>query len=135
MTLNDLQAVRYALLQIKSLDERILRLRSTLEGCTAKPLSPLPRGGSAARDKLGDDVAKLLELEERRRKQVIEFEVNAEKIEKCISELPPLQATVIRLYYIDGKPWRQVARILNYNADYCRQLRDAALKHLRFSTL
>lgn len=128
MTLNDLQAVRYALLQIKSLDERIIRLRSTLEGCTAKPLSPLPRGGSAARDKLGDDVAKLLELEERRRKQIIDLELKLEGVEMWIESLPALQATVVRMYYVDGKSWRQIGRILNYHPDTCRKIRDAAIR-------
>lgn len=135
MTQTDLQAVRYARLQIISLEERIIRLRSALESCTAKPLTLMPGGRPSSRDKLGDDVARLLELEERQRKQIIELEEMVEKIEMHINGLHPLQAAVIRLYYIDGKSWRQISRALNYNADYCRQVRDSALKHLRFSTV
>ena len=135
LTIEDLRAVRDMYIQIQSLTERIARLRSALESCTAKPLSRMPKGRSAPRDKLGEDIARLLELEERRRKQIIDLEIRLEAVEKWIDSLPPQQATVVRLYYVNGLTWRQISRKLNYNADYCRQIRNAAIKHLRFSPL
>jgi RNA polymerase sigma factor (sigma-70 family) len=130
LTLNDLRAVRYAHLQVRSLNERIARLRSALEGCTARPLSPLPQGGTTARDKLGDDVARLLELEERRRKQIIDLEMLLEKVEKWIDELPPQQAQVMRLRYVDGLDWRQVARRASYTSEHCRKINAMACRKL-----
>lgn len=130
MTIDDLRAVRDAHIQIQSLTERIARLRSALEGCTAKPLSKMPRGRSASRDKLGDDVARLLELEERRRKQIIDLEIRLEDVEKWIEGLPPHQAKVMRLRYVDGLSWRQVAKRAGYSYDRVRHIHSDAMGKL-----
>lgn len=127
ITLDDLRAVRYSCLQIKSLEERIARLRSATEGCAAKPLGLFPGGGGRVRDKLGDDVARLLELEGRRRKQIIDLEMKMQEVDSWLDKLPPLQATVVRLYYVEGKTWRQIGRILNYHPDSCRKIRDTVI--------
>jgi RNA polymerase sigma factor (sigma-70 family) len=128
LTISELRAVRDAHIQIQSLTERIARLRSALESCATKPLTRMPKGRSAPRDKLGEDIARLLELEERRRKQIIDLEIRLEAVEKWIDSLPPQQATVVRLYYVNGLTWRQIGRKLNYHPDTCRKIRDAAIR-------
>jgi hypothetical protein len=89
MTITDLRAVARYALSDSHLEERIKRLRSALESCTAKPLSRTPRSRSSQKDKLGDDVARLIELEERRKVQIIDLEQRLEGVEVWIDSLPP----------------------------------------------
>ena len=130
MTTTDLRAVRDTHMQIQSLTERIARLRSALESCTPKPLSRMPKSRAASQDKLGDDVIRLLELEERRRQQIIDLELRLEDVESWIDSLSPQQARVMRLRYVDGLSWRQVARRCHYSCDWVRHMHSDLLNEL-----
>lgn len=130
MTQKDLRTVRTSHIQIQNLNERIARLRSALESCTAKPLSREPKGGQAQKDKLGDDVARLIELEDQCTRKIIDLEVRMQGVEAWLDTLSPQQARVMRLRYMDGLSWRQVARRCGYGYDSVRKMHYRLLKGL-----
>ncbi|MEL7609506.1 MAG: hypothetical protein AAGU74_08355 [Bacillota bacterium] len=126
MTLQDLQACRNVRGQIESLDERIARLRSQAERLS-RPLSFAPGGGSAD-DQLAVYAARLDELERQRADQVIALEEQLQVCEDWIGTLPAQQAKVMRLRYVDGLRWRQVARKSGYTVGHCRNIHCAVIK-------
>lgn len=130
MTIQDLQACRDIRGQIESLDERIVRLRSQAERL-CRPLTGLPGGDES--DHLAKYVAKLDELERQRAGQIITLEERLQACDDWIATLPVQQANVMRLRYIRGLPWRQVAERANYCRQHCTKIHKAAIVKMRFN--
>ena len=130
MTLNELRAVRDTHIQIENLNERIARLRSALESCTPKPLTKMPKGTLVVQDKLAESVAKLIEMENELEQKKLDLAIRYEAVERWIDTLPPCQAQVIRLRYLDGMSWRQVARETGYSYDRAKHIHSDVLKKL-----
>ena len=132
MTTQDLQACRNIRGQIESLDERIARLRSQAERL-CRPLTGLP--GGKADDYLAEYAAKLDELERERAGQVVALEEQLQSCNDWIETLPAQQARVMRLRYIDGLPWKQVAREAHYGIRHCSRIHAAAIKKMSNNVL
>ena len=132
MTIQDLQACQNIRGQIESLDERIARLRSQAERLS-RPLTQVPSGNSG--DHLADYAAKLDELERQRAAQVIALEEQLRTCDDWIAMLPAQQAKVMRLRYIDGLPWKQVAQEANYGIRHCSRIHTAAIKKMSYNVL
>jgi RNA polymerase sigma factor (sigma-70 family) len=132
LTIKDLQACGDIRSQIESLDERIARLRSQAERLS-RPLTGLP--GIDAGDFLAEYAAKLDELELERVGQVITLEEQLQTCEDWIATLPTRQAKVMRLRYIDGLPWKQVAQEAHYGIRHCSRIHTAAIKKMSNNVL
>ena len=52
-------------------------------------------------------------------------------IEKSINKLPPLECTLMRLKYIDGLTWEEVAVKLNYSWRWVHKLHSRALQKIK----
>lgn len=127
MTIQDLQACKHIRDQIDSLDERIVRLRSQAERLS-RPLTGLP--GGAAGDHLAEYAAKLDELERQRAGQVIALEEQLQACDDWIVTLPAQQAKVMRLRYVDGLKWRQVAKRARYTMNHCMKIAAVARRKM-----
>lgn len=127
MTIQDLQACKHIRDQIESLDERIARLHSQAERLN-RPLTSLP-GGNVS-DHLADYAAKLDELERERASQVIALEEQLQACEDWIASLPGQHAKVMRLRYVQGLPWKQVAENARYSMSHCKKIGTAAKREL-----
>lgn len=128
MTQKDLQACREIRGEIETLNERIARLRSQAERMS-RPLSLAPGGGQAD-DALSVYAARLDELERMLAERVIALEEQLQACEDWICTLPAQQAKVMRLRYIEGLRWRQVARRAHYSVDWCWKINSRALEKI-----
>lgn len=128
MTIQDLQACKHIRDQIDSLDERIARLRSQA-GRLSRPPTSLP--GGEGDDHLAEYAAKLDELEREHAGQVIALDERLQACEEWIASLPGQQAKVLRLRYIEGLKWGDVAKRANYCQQHCKKIHKAAKEKMR----
>jgi len=120
MTYDDLKSVRRQRLHAISLKERIDRLRSSAE-------YPLRRLGELAqnsemRDKLAEDVAKIVDLEHELALAVLEVEQHVTALDNDLASLPENQEKVLRLRYCEGLSWRKVEEKAGYCMSHCKDL-------------
>ena len=126
--MDGLYSIRDKRQKIESLKERILRLRSAAELGTRK-LQFTP-GGSPSADKMADTIARIDELERQLVGETCELEQNIETVEYLIDQLPPYQRIIMRLRYIDGLTWRQVARRVAYDERHCKRINKQVLEKM-----
>lgn len=118
MELSDLKQYRRRRQQVDTLQERIARLRAALEGTTARPTyEAIEGGGSGQTDKMAAQVARLLQLEEELRARVIDLETALQEVEAWLDRLPPDEARVMSLRYVEGLTWSQVEREAGYSVN------------------
>jgi DNA-directed RNA polymerase specialized sigma24 family protein len=128
LTVDDLKSIRRERVRVRSLQERIERLRTGAE-------YPLRRLGEATasrgdRDKLAEAVALIMDLERELVQMVISVESKAEQAERKMARLPEQQAMVLRLYYCNGLKWREVSKEAHYTMRHCFNIRDRGLDRL-----
>ena len=128
MTIERLRECRRKREKISLLDERILRLRSTMES-TTQCLSLAP-GGGGVKDRLAVQMSELLALLEERSNRVIELEQELGDIDSWLDSLPEQQAKVMRLRYVEGMKWETVAEKTHYSEKHVFKIRDAALDNM-----
>jgi len=127
-TIQELKQSRGRQAKIKRLDEEIEQLKSAMES-TTQALSLAP-GGGAVKDKLAEQMAEYMELIARRNEERIRAERLMEAVEEFIASLPEQQAKVIRLRYVDGLSWTQVADKANYGKRHCYKINEAVFKKM-----
>ena len=79
-------------------------------------ISPVCVSGTGSRDKLGDSVARIVELQEEINRKIDKFV----KLKKEVSDLleqieDPDQVKVLHKRYFEYKPWEQIACEMNYS--------------------
>lgn len=121
----DIHTVRNLRLHIEGLQERIARIRASLEGSAIR-IRDLPGGASKERDRMATDVARLLELEDQLKAQVLEYETELIVIDEALATLPSPEQEVMRLRYVDGLKWWEVAQRMNYDERWCKRLAKRA---------
>lgn len=122
--MDELRNIKALRADIEALQNRRARLWASMEG-----LSPRPRQGSrgtAVRDRMATAVARLEELDCLILERIVAAESRALEIESIIDALPGIQRRIIRLYYIDGLTWEEVAKVEHYSSRRCQQIHDIA---------
>jgi RNA polymerase sigma factor (sigma-70 family) len=114
--------------RIESLHERIQRITSVLEVCAVQYRN-MP-GSPAYSDRLSSGVAKLVDLKQQLVDEQIGFEVEIQLAEIEISKLPELEQRLVRLKYIHGLSYAQIAERENYSESYCKEVINRARKKL-----
>ena len=114
--------------RIESLHERIQRITSVLEVCAVQYRN-MP-GSSACSDRLSSGVAKLVDLKQQLVDEQIGFEVEIQLAEIEISKLSELEQRLVRLKYIHGLSYAQIAERENYSESYCKEVISRARKKL-----
>lgn len=127
---DDLCACRRKVHEIESLEERIARLRSALEGGAAA-LSQTPKATPKENDVFGARIAQLIDMERQLVERVAEREFQLRTVDKWLEALPHADSTVIRLRYVDGLPWRKVAKKVNYTPDSCFKINRRVLRSVQ----
>lgn len=67
--------------------------------------------------------------------QILGMEEKACEIERLIKGLDVGEQAIIRARYIDGMPWRQVARATNYSIDSCFRIHKQAIEKLTVNNI
>lgn len=129
MTMQDLRTCRAMVLRLVDRRERIARLRSAMETVTQQ-ISVMP-SHAGERDRIAAQVAKLDALERAYADELIAAETALRAIDRDICALPPAQERVIRLRYVDGLSWREVARRCGYSVDHCFAIHRAVLQNIQ----
>jgi DNA-directed RNA polymerase specialized sigma subunit len=122
------------LVEYKSIVEEIGALESEIESLRrGYPASSLQGNGSgykSGKDKVGNSVARLGELSELLSIKMSCLIETRKEIEAAIADLPSLERRIIRLRYIRGLSWRQVADKLRYDLRYVMRLHAQILRKL-----
>ena len=113
MTIDDLKNVRRQKLRVESLQERIERLRSRAE-YTQQQLGECGRS-DPTRDRLAEYVAELDELERLLTGEMIALEKQLVFVDVELAKLPENQEKVLRLRYVEGLSWRDIAKKVGYS--------------------
>jgi len=114
--------------RIESLHERIQRITSVLEVCAVQYRN-MP-GSPAYSDRLSSGVAKLVDLKQQLVDEQIGFEVEIQLAEIEISKLSELEQRLVRLKYIHGLSYAQIAERENYSESYCKEMINRTRKKL-----
>ena len=126
MTVKELERCRSAKGEIESIWERIEEIKSARERVT-QTITGMPTGSRKSQNKIEDLTMKLTELEERLAVRIRQRETEIKTVEDWIETLKPYQKNVIRWRYINGWPWRKVARKTGYTIDGVLKI-NAAVK-------
>lgn len=126
MTVKELERCRAAKGEIESIWERIEEIKSARERVT-QAIAGMPTGSRKSQNKIEDLTIKLTELEERLAVRIRQRETEIKAVEDWIEKLKPYQQNVIRWRYINGWPWRKVARKTGYTIDGVLKI-NAAVK-------
>lgn len=115
--------------------KNIDRLVDTLEelralrDCQSPRLSDEPRSGGV-KDKVGDLVVKLNEVECQLMQKLTESYEALSAIEEAIEALPEREKLLIRLRYIQFKDWPEVCVLMNYGWSQTHTIHRKALRLL-----
>jgi DNA-directed RNA polymerase specialized sigma24 family protein len=122
MNIDDLKNVRQQKLRVESLQDRIEWLRSRAE-YTQQQLGECGRM-DPTRDRLAEYVAELDELERQLTGEMIALEKQLVIVDAKLAKLPENQVKVLRLRYIEGFTWKQVAKKMNYCERHCKRFEN-----------
>jgi RNA polymerase sigma factor (sigma-70 family) len=126
--MDELENVRALRADIESLRTRRARLRAAMEGRSSWPR--LGSRGTAECDRIAAAVAQLEELDAQLLEQIVQAECKVLDVEQAVDALPGPQRRIVRLRYLEGLQWREVAEIMHYSPRRCMQLMNEALQEL-----
>ena len=120
MTIDDLKNVRRQKLRVAALEERIERLRERAE-YNQRQLGECGRS-DPTRDRLAEYAAELDDLERELTGEMITLEKQLTIVDAELAKLPENQEKVLRLRYLEGMNWQNVASKARYCERQCLRL-------------
>ncbi len=131
LTLNDLKICAGLRREIRDLEEIIIELREKLKSARTSAFSAMPRAPRSARDTLAPMVEALLELEDMYGKRASGYYEHIRRVEIAIASLWKVEMRrIMRLKYILGLTWEEIAKKTSYDERWCRELNRRGLKML-----
>lgn len=124
-----LESVRVDTIRINNLEERIARLRSSMERMTPLPTSQ-PGTSSREVDKLSGQMAKLDELEQELANRLVLLESKLKLVDKVLDRLPPRQRAIVHLRLVEAMPWRVISKRVNYSREHCYRIYRRAVEKM-----
>lgn len=100
--------------------------------CTARP-KPIPvSGGSAAYDRMAEDVAKIADETEVLRETLGDVSAALSDVLRAIEAVPDeMQKTVLTLRYVEGLDWLSVSEKIGYEISYTHIMHGRALWNVK----
>lgn len=129
MTKKDLTSIRRLGFDIQKLSEQIQVLESSLEG-KAIQYRETPGRSTKEHDSMASKVAKLIELKDRHREELLMKEMELESIKRDIDSLPSPEGEIIYLRYVDHLKWWEVGNRLNYSEAWCKEIHERVMDRL-----
>lgn len=120
--------------RIRSLDESIARLEAEIGSITVN-MSGMPRGTGTS-DKTASLAIRLADKKIQREEMKAKAVLISEEIADSIHAVEdPDQAQLLYLRYIDGLPWDEIAKRMNFSEGHVRGwLHSEALRKIKIST-
>lgn len=131
MTKEQLKAYRDLKRERDDLERRKKELEAVMYGPRSQRLDGMPRGGSGenyVQEERMDQKDELLALYEAKE---AELDAALVAIEKAIEKLAPRERQLVRLHYIDGLAWEQVAVEMTYSWRQVHRIHSDALEKLK----
>ncbi len=130
LTLNDLELCAAHAREVAGLRRRIEDMRALSASAATVRLSPSPRGSQTA-DPVARAVAHIDELERDWLAKIEHYTELVQRVERALEALPdPDLRTLLRLRYIDGLIWDEIAPRVGYVDRWCRTLCAKGLRML-----
>lgn len=129
MTKKELHELFWMKKNIKRMEEKLIELEAKATQITTQ-LSKEPKGTNSVEDKLGETVSKIVDLQNEINDQLKIYYKKVRYIEKAIEKLPPREALLIRLRYLDQKRWEEICVEMNYSWRQIHYIHAEALKML-----
>ena len=131
ITYEDLNICSSLAKQIKDYAWRAESIRSWAEGLASVSKNDGGLSGNIASDKVGEGAAALIDIADDLTRRAIAYKEHVRIVEAAIDSVPNAdQQRALRLYYVQGLVWDEVADIMHYTPKWCRELRDRGLKSL-----
>lgn len=132
MTKEELKRYNVYKLEIRSIEDSILELKTELENVSSKPITDdLINHNAFLTDRQSDLVLKKIALEDKLmtlRARLIETH---EQIEGAIESLQePIERTVLRMRYINGMKWEEICVSIDYEWAQMHRIHNEALKNI-----
>lgn len=132
MTKEELRAYRGLKLERDKLRGIIKDLEAVMYNPRGQRLDGMPRSGSGTGGSVVENIAiKHAELLETYQQKEAELLAAMQRIEDAIDALEPTERTVIRLYYVEGLTWEEVAVAMSYCWRHVHRIHGYALEKLR----
>lgn len=130
MTKERLRAYRKLCREERQISRRIQSMEAALYAPRVQHLTGMPSGGAVGRG-VEDLAERHMELLDHYRALLSNVEREQLAIEQAIGSLDTTQRQVLRLHYIDGLTWEQVAAKTNYSLRQIHNIHGDALLKLR----
>lgn len=85
---------------------------------------------SSTSHKVESKAIKIVELEEKIKKELNTYYAEYNKVKDIFSKLPREENLIMNLRYLEGLDWKEVAEISHYSIDNCFRLRRKALDRI-----
>ena len=125
MDRNKLKEYRNILAELAELQEELGFLRDG--GLDCAQLDGMPRSSQKG-DRTASAVTKIFSLECLLREKIEKLTALRLEIESAIEELPSLERRILRLRYVEGNLWEEIALAISYSMPHIWRLHDKILK-------
>lgn len=127
-----LKRYRAMMARRESLQRSIEEAYDRATSCTQKLRAVHVDGGSAAYDRMAEDVVKVADSTEQLKKVLDQIDRDLQEILRAIDSVPDeLQKTVLTLRYIEGLSWESIQEQLNYERTQTLVAHGRALWHVK----
>lgn len=131
MTKEQLRQYQYIKQEKEQLEQYLEELETLMTSPRAQSLDGMPFSPSKGESVVEILAIKHLDIKNLYRVKVKELAEALCAIEKAIETLEPLERTLMRLRYIDGLKWEEVAVAIDYSWQQTHRLHKSALEKLR----
>lgn len=104
------------------IDDRIKEIRESAKYPKSPQLTGMPRAPGYSSDGLSRIFEQIEELTELYQQKWARLNDLCLEIEKEIDSLPSLERRIIRLRYLDDKPWPEVSEIMGYSVAHLHRV-------------
>ena len=125
----ELKRYRTLAREAQDLERRVIKLRAQASSCT-RP-DGYARRRKSTKDRTAELVARIVDMDARLQDKRIALLEQMAAIERAIESLEPIERLLIRLRYIDGLRWEEIAVDLNYSIQHVWRLHGEVLKKMR----
>ena len=130
MTEQDLKKYSNIKKELNQINERIQELEHAKYSISSPIWSDMPAGGHGDHDKIGAMLTRIEEQTEMywdKYKNLLDIQSN---IEASIEKLDPIERTVLRYKYFEGKTFEDIADIINYSFMTVRRIHKRSIEKL-----
>lgn len=130
MTKQQLQEYYWLKKNIKKLEEKLLELETEAKRVTTVYTKTKSSGKGSSKDRLGEIVAKIVDVQDQINELTVKAYEQAMAIEKAIIALPNRERYLIRLRYIDCLSWYEIMDEMHYSWKQVHRIHVEALRLL-----